>query len=140
MTAVDLSSFAGLSAMVLLTVNILLGLLISIRYNPIRSWPHRRLPLFQVHNWTAYIALGLVFAHPILLLFSKTAGFHIVDVLWPLSSPQQRLYNCLAPVRCTLFRSSSSPRTFASTSAGRYGKPFTMPPTRRQDYCSCTGC
>lgn len=95
MSAVDLSSFAGLSAMVLLTINILLGLLISMRYNPVRRWPHRRLPLFQVHNWTAYIAMGLVFLHPVLLLFSSTAGFHIVDVVWPLSSPGQRLYNCL---------------------------------------------
>jgi len=101
MTAVDLSSFAGLTAMVLLTINILLGLLISIRYNPVRSWPHRRFPLFQVHNWTAYVALGLVFAHPILLLCSKTAGFHIFDILWPLSSPQQRLYNCLGA--CALY-------------------------------------
>jgi predicted ferric reductase len=74
MTFVDLSSFAGLSAMVLLTINILLGLLISTRYSPVRRWPHRRVPLFQIHNWTAYIALGLVFAHPVLLLSSNSAG------------------------------------------------------------------
>jgi len=80
---------------VLLTINILLGLLISMRYNPVRRWPYRRLPLFQVHNWTAYIALSLVFLHPILLLFSKSAGFRIGDILWPLSSPGQRLYNSL---------------------------------------------
>jgi predicted ferric reductase len=95
LSALDLSSFAGLTAMVLLTINILLGLLISVRYNPVHRWPHRRLPLFQIHNWTAYIALGLVFAHPVLLLCSKSAGFRIVDVVWPLSSPGQRLYNCL---------------------------------------------
>jgi len=81
--------------MVLLTINILLGLLISVRYNPVRSWPHRRLPIFQIHNWTAYIALGLVVLHPVLLLFSSTAKFLIVDVLVPLWSPGQRLYNCL---------------------------------------------
>jgi len=94
MTAVDLSSYAGLTAMILLTINILLGLLISVRYSPVRSWPHRPLPIFDIHNWTAYIALALVALHPSILLFSSSAGFKVLDILWPLSSPGQRLYNC----------------------------------------------
>jgi methionine sulfoxide reductase heme-binding subunit len=93
MTAVELSSDAGLVAMVLLTVNILLGLLLSARYNTVRSWPRRRLPVFDVHNWTAYIALALIVAHPTLLILSKTANFGISDILWPLKSPHQTLYN-----------------------------------------------
>jgi len=36
MNAMDISSFAGLTAMVLLTVNILLGLVLSARYNTVR--------------------------------------------------------------------------------------------------------
>jgi predicted ferric reductase len=105
MTAIDLSSDVGLVAMVLLTVNILLGLLLSARYNTIRSWPHRRLPVFDVHNWTAYIALGLVFLHPFLLLLSKSARFGVIDVLWPLHSPNQTLYNCFGATAfyCVLF-------------------------------------
>ena len=94
MTAIDLSSYAGLFAMVLLTINILLGLLISVRYSPVRSWPHRRIPVFDIHNWTAYIALTLVGLHPTILLFSATANFKWFDILWPLNSPGQRLYNC----------------------------------------------
>jgi predicted ferric reductase len=93
MNAIDLSSDAGLVAMVLLTINILLGLLLSARYNTVRSWPNRRLPIFDVHNWTAYIALGLVFLHPFLLLLSSTAGFRVIDVLFPIHSPKQTLYN-----------------------------------------------
>jgi predicted ferric reductase len=105
MTTVELSSDAGLVAMVLLTVNILLGLLLSARYNPVRSWPRRRLPVFDLHNWTAYIALGLVFLHPALLLCSGTAGFGVLDVVWPLHSPKQTLYNCLGAgaFYCVLF-------------------------------------
>lgn len=94
MTAIDLSSYAGLTAMVLLTINILVGLLISVRYSPVRSWPHRQIPIFDIHNWTAYIALGLVGLHPTILLFSATAKFRWFDILWPLGSPGQRLYNC----------------------------------------------
>jgi sulfoxide reductase heme-binding subunit YedZ len=105
MTAVELSSDAGLAAMVLLTANILLGLLLSARYNTMRSWPHRRLPIFDIHNWTAYIALGLIVAHPVLLLLSKTANFRVGNVLWPLHSPHQTLYNTLgaAAFYCVVF-------------------------------------
>jgi len=105
MSAVDLSSDAGLVAMVLLTVNILLGLLLSARYNSVRQWPHRRLPIFDIHNWTAYIALGLVFLHPVLLLCSKTAGFGVGDVLLPIRSPKQTVYNCFGAVAfyCVIF-------------------------------------
>jgi sulfoxide reductase heme-binding subunit YedZ len=105
MTAVELSNDAGLVAMALLTVNILLGLLLSARYNTVRSWPHRRLPVFDIHNWTAYSALGLIVLHPLLLLFSETAHFGVLDVLFPLKSPHQTLYNNLgaAAFYCVLF-------------------------------------
>lgn len=84
--------------MVLLTINILLGLLLSTNYNPVRRWPRRRVPIFEIHNWTAYIALGLVCLHPILLLSSSTAGFQIGHVLLPINSPGQRLYNNLGAI------------------------------------------
>ena len=105
MTAVELSSDAGLVAMVLLTVNILLGLLLSARYNTVRSWPHRRLPIFDIHNWTAYIALGLIVLHPVLLLVSDTAHFRVVDVLFPIHSPHQTLFNNFGALAfyCVLF-------------------------------------
>ena len=97
MNAIDLSSYAGLTAMVLLTINILLGLLVSVNYNPRRQWPRRKIPLFKIHNWNAYLAIVVVCLHPVILLFStgKTARFGIFDLLWPLQSPGQRLYNCL---------------------------------------------
>jgi predicted ferric reductase len=95
MSPLDLSSDAGLVAMVLLTVNILLGLFLSARYNTVLNWPHRRLPIFDVHNWTAYIALFLITLHPVLLLFASEARFRVIDILWPLHSPKQTLYNCL---------------------------------------------
>lgn len=95
MSAVELSSDAGLVAMVLLTINILLGLLLSARYNTVRDWPHRKLPVFDIHNWTAYTALALIVLHPVLLLFSETAHFRLVDVLVPIRSPHQTLYNNL---------------------------------------------
>jgi sulfoxide reductase heme-binding subunit YedZ len=97
MTAIDLSSFAGLTAMSLFTLNLLLGLLVKTNYNPQRQWPRRKLPvpLFKIHNWTAYVALAVAALHPTILLFSSTAGFKLIDILAPLHSPHQTLYNNL---------------------------------------------
>ena len=98
MTAIDLSSFAGLTAMVLLTLNVVLGILVSRNYNPARRWPRRRIPLFRVHNWTAYTALAVVLIHPTLLLFADKPRFHLGDLLYPVGSPGQRVYNTLGAI------------------------------------------
>jgi predicted ferric reductase len=105
MSAIDLSSFAGLTAMVLLTVNLLLGLLVSTNYNPARDWPRRKLPvpLFRIHNWTAYVAISVALLHPALLLFSSKPRFGLGDVLLPVSSPGQRLYNNLGALTLYAF-------------------------------------
>ena len=97
MTPNDVASFAGLTAMVLLTVNLLLGLLVSTNYNPARDWPRRKLPvpLWRIHNWTAYVALAAIFLHATALQFVPSPRFGLFDVLLPLSSPGQRLYNNL---------------------------------------------
>ena len=61
------------------------------------QWPRRKLPvpLFKIHNWTAYLAVAVAVLHPTILLFSSTAGFKIGDILRPLYSPGQRTYNNL---------------------------------------------
>ena len=95
MTAIDVSGTAGLLAMGLLTFNILLGLLLSVNYNTVRQWPHRKIKIFELHNWTAYIALSVAAIHPLILLLSSTAGFRLLDIVLPFWSPQQRNYNIL---------------------------------------------
>jgi predicted ferric reductase len=101
MSLLDLSSFAGLGAMLLLTLNVVLGILVSRNYNPARRWPRRKLPVsfFRLHNWIAYTALVLILLHPALLLLSETPKnmrrFAVADVLFPVSSPGQTLYNNL---------------------------------------------
>jgi len=98
MSAVDLSGDIALIALFLLTTNILLGLLISTRYSPVRNWPHRQINIFKLHNWTGYIALCVAVLHPIVLLFSKTAGFHVRDIVFPIWSPSQPLENTLGAI------------------------------------------
>lgn len=92
-TAIDVSGVAGLAAIGLLTANILLGLLISTKYNPVRQWPHRRINTVRWHNWTGYAALAVSLVHPAILLLSSTAHFGLVDLLWPPGAPKQPVVN-----------------------------------------------
>ena len=93
MSLLDLCSYLGLGAVGAIAVNLLLGMLISLRYSPVRLWPHRRMDLFLLHRWTAYLALALTLSHPAILLFLKTPRFRLVDVLWPTHSYLQPKLN-----------------------------------------------
>jgi predicted ferric reductase len=98
MTPKDLTSYIGLAAVYLLSINVLLGLLMSARYNTWKRWPHRRVNLLMLHNWTAYIALGLAVLHPIPLLFVDKPHFGIGDILFPIHSPEQPIINSLGAI------------------------------------------
>jgi DMSO/TMAO reductase YedYZ heme-binding membrane subunit len=95
MSAIDLSSYFGLTAMTLITLNILIGLVMSMKYNPVRNWPHRRINTFKLHNWTAYVALTIASIHPVIILFSSTAKFTLLDILYPVHAPKQPWINVL---------------------------------------------
>ena len=94
----DLTTYLGLAAVYLLSVNVLLGLLMSARYNPWKRWPHKRINLLKLHNWTAYVALGLAVLHPIPLLFLDKPHFRVIDVLYPVASPEQPIINTLGAI------------------------------------------
>jgi methionine sulfoxide reductase heme-binding subunit len=95
MTAVDVSGTIALGAVGLLTANLLLGLLLSVGYNPTRQWPRQRVKLFTFHNWTGYVAFAAVVLHAGALLFSTSPPFRLYDILVPIESPVQPLSNNL---------------------------------------------
>jgi len=98
MTAIDLSSDVGLVAVGLATLNLLIGSLIAMRYSPWRYWPHHRFNIFRIHNWTGYLLMAACVLHPLILLWSPTAGFRIRDVLYPVHSPSQPLENTVGAI------------------------------------------
>ncbi|HKS80784.1 MAG TPA: ferric reductase-like transmembrane domain-containing protein [Candidatus Acidoferrales bacterium] len=98
MNALDLSADIGLVAVGLATANLLLGLLLALRYSPVRQWPHRRINYFRLHNWTGYLAMAAVILHPAVLLFSSTARFRLIDVFYPVHSPSQPLENTIGAI------------------------------------------
>jgi methionine sulfoxide reductase heme-binding subunit len=97
--SVDFSGTVGLIAMSLFTLNILMGLLVSVNYNPQTWWPHRKLPFpfWKLHNWNAYLAICVAILHPTILLFvnAKDVHFRLRDILLPIDSPHQTFYNTL---------------------------------------------
>lgn len=97
-SAIDVSSVIGLVAVGVFTAQILLGLLLSVGYNPVRRWPRQRLKLFTYHNWLGYIGLGTAAVHPLVLLVSSTAGFRLFDIAVPIWSPTQPFQNTLGAI------------------------------------------
>lgn len=93
MDPIELSNFAGLGAIGLLTLNILIGLLLAIKYNPVRRWPHKRVNTVKLHNFTGWTALVLVLVHPALLLLPNRVDFTLLDLLYPVNAPKQPLVN-----------------------------------------------
>jgi predicted ferric reductase len=95
MDLVDLSAYAGLGAVGLATLNLLIGLLMAMRYSPVKYWPHRRINLFYLHRITAYTTIGLTVIHPLILLWVKRVHFRVLDLLFPVWSPLQPFQNSL---------------------------------------------
>jgi predicted ferric reductase len=94
----DLCSYLGLGAVGAASVNLLLGMLMSLRYSPVRHWPHRHINVFALHQWTAYIAVALTLTHPLVLLFVTSPHFRVYDIVWPVASPLQPLVNLTGAV------------------------------------------
>ncbi len=97
-SVLDLCSYLGLGAVGAATVNLLLGTLISLRYSPVQRWPHRRINVFALHQWTAYIAIALALTHPVVLLFLRSPHFRVFDILLPIQSPLQPKLNLAGAV------------------------------------------
>jgi predicted ferric reductase len=95
MTLLDLCAYLGLGAAGAATINLLLGLLMALRYSPVRHWPHRHINVFLLHQWTAYLAIFFTLTHPVVLLFLRAPAphFRLIDILWPVHSPLQPKLN-----------------------------------------------
>lgn len=97
METIDLSGSIGLIALVLLTLNMLMGMMLSTAYKKSEYW--KKLParfksikIIDVHNYTAYLALGLVFIHALLIPLDAHSTFTYFDILWPVHAPHQPIF------------------------------------------------
>ncbi len=93
MTLLDLCAYLGLGAVGAASINLLIGMLMALRYSPVRDWPHRHINIFALHQWTAYCAVALALTHPLVLLFVHAPRFRVIDIVWPTHSPLQPKLN-----------------------------------------------
>ena len=90
----ELSGSLGLIATVVLTCNMILGIMLSTSFAK-TNWGFK-LPakisavnVNNVHNYTAYIALLFVVLHVILIPLDAATKFTYFDILWPANAPHQ---------------------------------------------------
>ena len=92
----DISSTMGLIAMLALTLNMILGILLSTGYKQKNYWKKlpvklRKLTILSIHNWTAYIALFLASVHILFLLLDQSSKFTFRDIIYPINAPHQNI-------------------------------------------------
>src|ERR1700739_923585 len=95
---ITFSADVGLVAVGAATLSICLGLLMAVRYSPVRLWPHRRINTFAIHRYLAYITLAAIALHVGVLLFVHRVAFRLVDILLPVHSPLQPVQNTLGAI------------------------------------------
>ncbi len=103
METIEISGILGLTALVFLTLNILLGIMLSTAYKQSDYW--KKLPdsvkdlrIVDMHNYTAYFALVLVFLHFIIIPLDPSSKFTFTHLLYPLIAPHQPLFVLLGVI------------------------------------------
>jgi DMSO/TMAO reductase YedYZ heme-binding membrane subunit len=103
METIEISGILGLTALVLLTLNILLGIMLSTAYKQSAYW--KKLPskvkafkIIDIHNYTAYFALVIVFLHFIIIPLDPSSKFSFNHLLNPLSAPHQPIFVLLGSI------------------------------------------
>ena len=90
----ELSGSLGLIATVILTCNMVLGIMLSTSFKK-TNWGFKlpakisAINVNNLHNYTAYFALVLVIAHIILIPLDAANKFSYLDILWPANAPHQ---------------------------------------------------
>jgi len=99
----DISGALGILACGLLTMNFLMGMLLSVAYVRLPIW--KKLPLYiqkinliKLHNYTAYVAWALVLLHAGLLVLDKELGFTWQDLIWGLGASKQPVFVMLGSI------------------------------------------
>lgn len=103
METIEMSGVLGLIATVLLTLNILMGIMLSTGYKKARYWAKlpeklKTLKIINIHNYTAYAALCIVLLHVMLIPLDPSSTFSFKDVIWPIHAPHQAIFVTLGTI------------------------------------------
>ena len=103
METIELSGILGLIATVVLTLNILMGIMLSTAYKKSSYWEKfppflKRFKIVDVHNYTAYIAMSLVLIHALIIPLDPSSKFSYSHLLKPLEAPHQPIFVMLGVI------------------------------------------
>lgn len=91
---IDISGALGLIASGVLFLNMLLGMLLSTGYK--KSTLYKKMPekikaldVYQLHNYSAYAALGFTLAHILLIPLDRSSNFTYSHLIMPWTAPHQ---------------------------------------------------
>jgi len=97
METIEISGIFGMIAAVVLTLNICMGILMSTNYKKLPIW--KKIPkkyqifkMVDLHEYTSYAVLLIVFLHIILLPLDPASGFSYSSILWPASNTHQPIF------------------------------------------------
>jgi sulfoxide reductase heme-binding subunit YedZ len=103
LSILDLSAAAGLTATGFLTLNFIFGMMMSTAYKRTKIWKSlpkiiQKISIYKLHNVTAYLALSFVLIHPFLLLLDSSTKFTLINILFPIHAPHQKLFVALGTI------------------------------------------
>ncbi len=97
METIEISGVLGLTAAVLLTLNICMGILMRTAYKKIDIWKKiptqfKRYKMIDLHNYISYGVLLIVFVHILVLPLDPNSGFSYSSLLWPSNNLHQPIF------------------------------------------------
>ena len=103
MDTIDIAGSIGLIALIFLTMNMLMGILISTSYKKTIFWQQlpakiKNIKLLDLHNYTAYISLVLVMIHFLIIPLDPNSKFTYVHLIQPWNAPHQALFVTLGGI------------------------------------------
>lgn len=97
METIEISGVLGMIAAVVLTLNICMGILMSTNYRKLPVW--KKIPqkyqifkMVDLHEYTSYAVLVIVFLHIIILPLDPASGFSFATILWPVTNQHQPIF------------------------------------------------
>ena len=97
MDSIEISGVLGMTAAVLLTLNICMGIAMRTAYKKWSIW--KQLPdkfkifkMIDLHNYTSYGVIALVLIHILILPLDPNSGFSYASILWPIKNNHQPLF------------------------------------------------
>jgi sulfoxide reductase heme-binding subunit YedZ len=97
METIEISGVLGMTAAVLLTINICMGILMRTAYKKLTIWKqfpekYKFFKMVDLHNYTSYGVLIIVLIHVLILPLDPNSGFSFKSLLWPSNNLHQPFF------------------------------------------------